>query len=257
MDRTDPESPLTDSRQPLPQGRRLPVDVLPEVGAEVELGAAAARHARVLRIASGDHVQLFDGQGGSALASVSLLTKEALRCRVLALELRAHRTQRVVLVQCLPKTGKLDDIVRMTTELGVAQIVMAISEHCVARASQREEHRIERLARIAREAARQSEQPFVPEIVAARPLAEVIASAPASAFRVACVERTAQPLPAVIDASDVWLVVGPEGGLSAGDRALLASGGFAAVALGRSILRTETAAVVGVAFALERLGRCG
>jgi len=234
--------------------RRLHVRELPELAVELELAAEEAQHARVLRLATGDELQLFDGRGGSVMARVSSLTRSSLRCVAVAPPTRVERAQRVVLVQCLPKAGKLDDIVRMTTELGVTRIELAISEYCVAKPTQREEQRSERLERIAREAARQSEQPFVPELVAPRPLAEVVAGVPEAAFRAACLERSAEPLPWSIDANELWLVVGPEGGLSTGDRTLLERGQFSSIALGRSILRTETAAVVGVALALERLG---
>ena len=166
-----------------------------------------------------------------------------------------ERSARVVLVQCLPKAGKLDDIVRMTTELGVSAIALAVSEYCVGRRGGNDEHRAERLERIAIEAARQSEQAYVPEIVPPRPLADVLAGVPDHAYRAAFVERTDRPLPLHLEARELWLVIGPEGGLSPTDRDLLRRANFISAALGRSILRTETAAVVGVALALERFGR--
>jgi 16S rRNA (uracil1498-N3)-methyltransferase len=240
-------------RAPAPELRRLFARALPSAGVEIELGADAAAHARVLRLAAGDHVQLFDGQGHCAEGEIVHASKGTLSCRALAAPTFTPRTSRVVLVQCLPKSGKLDDIVRMTSELGVAEIALAVSEYCVAKAT-REDAKIERLERVAIEAARQSEQAYVTSLHAARPLAEVLARAPAHAYRAAFVERSASPLPAQFPSREVWLVVGPEGGLSPADRDLLAQANFIPSALGRSILRTETAAVVGVALALERLG---
>lgn len=251
MDRADPEGALS--------ARRLFSARLPAPGEQVALGSDAAQHARVLRIAAGSTIALFDGRGGAATARVVSLDKRDLTCEGLTPIAQLPRPPRVVLVQCLPKAGKLDDIVRMTTELGVSAILLALSEHCVARAgdprAQRAEHKLERLERIASEAARQSEQAYLPELAAPAPLREVLARAPRSAYKAACVERTATPLPDVVQADEVWLVIGPEGGLSARDRTELAAFDFAPVALGRSILRTETAAVVGVALALERLDR--
>jgi 16S rRNA (uracil1498-N3)-methyltransferase len=233
--------------------RRLFARELPALGAELELGSDAAQHARVLRLSAGDRLQLFDGRGHSARASVVHADKGSLRCVGREAPRFAPREARVVLVQCLPKAGKLDDIVRMTTELGVSEIALAVSEYCVARGS-RDEHKLERLERIALEACRQSEQDWLPTLHAPRPLADVLARVPADAYRAACVERSAVPLPVRVDAPALWLVIGPEGGLSPGDRALLTRENFVSTALGRSILRTETAAVVGVALALERLG---
>ena len=257
MDRTRVEGALSTLSEAgeSPAARRLFARELPQLGAELELGAEAAQHARVLRLAVGDPVLLFDGRGHTALVELVQCGKGALRCVGREAPQFSARGPRVVLVQCLPKAGKLDDIVRMTTELGVAEIALAISEYCVARAGQGE-HKLERLERIASEAARQSEQSYLPEVSAPRPLAEVLARAPQGAYRAACVERSDVSLPFRIEAPELWLAIGPEGGFSPTDRALLTREHFLPTALGRSILRTETAAVVGVALALERLGRC-
>ena len=236
------------------QARRLFSRALPTPDSELELGVEAAQHAKVLRLAVGHSVRVFDGRGSSVLAKITLVEKGSLRCIASEPIVFTERPAKVVLVQCLPKAGKLDDIVRMTTELGVSTIALAVSEHCVAR-SVRDEHKAERLERIAIEAARQSEQTYLPNILPPRPLSAVLANVPAHAYRAACVERTERPLPLHLDASELWLVIGPEGGFSPTDRELLRRSNFISTALGRSILRTETAAVVGVALALERFGR--
>ncbi|HEX6245477.1 MAG TPA: RNA methyltransferase PUA domain-containing protein, partial [Polyangiales bacterium] len=49
-------------------------------GSEFELDEAAAQHARVLRLAPGAEVELFDGRGRRAPARVDQLTKGRLRC---------------------------------------------------------------------------------------------------------------------------------------------------------------------------------
>jgi len=266
VDRPDPEGPLSEPSKE-PAARRLFASVLPDLGAELELGAEAAQHARVLRLSVGDRLQLFDGRGSTMNVELLQCGKGALRCVGREPAVLTPRPPRVVLVQCLPKAGKLDDIVRMTTELGVAEVRLAVSEYCVARAGSARldstlagtrarfdaDHKLDRLERIAIEAARQSEQSYLPEVAMPRPLAEVLACAPAAAYRAACVERSAQPLPLRVEAPELWLVIGPEGGFSPTDRSLLSQENFVSTALGRSILRTETAAVVGVALALDRL----
>lgn len=247
MGGTDPETELSEAR-------RFYQPVLPSLGQEVELDREAAQHARVLRLAPGSTVTLFDGQGGSATASVVALERGLLRCRIASVPEHVDEPPRVTLVLSLPKAGKLDDIVRMTTELGVSSIALAVSERCVARSSDRDTHKLGRLQRVAIEAARQAEQPYLPEIMGPRPLAQVLAQAPEGAFRAACLERSATPLPHALEQSELWLAVGPEGGFSPRDREILQDARFVSIALGRSILRTETAAVVGVALARDRLG---
>jgi 16S rRNA (uracil1498-N3)-methyltransferase len=221
----------------------------------LELGQAAAQHARVLRLSQGDPVELFDGRGGSLPARIQLLSKGRLVCEPTGPVLRVPRGPELVLVQCVVKGKKLDDIVRMTCELGVAAIHLALSERCVAQRSDRDEHKVERLARVASEAARQSEQPYIPEIVEPAGLEQVVSRAPPEAAKLALTERSAKPFPWAPEAPSLWMVVGPEGGLSPRDRDILSQKKFAAAGLGRAILRTETAAVVGVALGLSALGR--
>lgn len=246
MDRADPEEGGL--------ARRLFCPALSEVEALV-LGETAAQHARVLRLTAGDELELFDGRGHTLRARIEQLSKSRLTCSPVGPLLTTPRGPEVVLVQCVVKGKKMDDIVRMTTELGVSAVHLAVSEHCVVQKTERDEHKVERLTRVASEAARQSEQAYVPEIVEPASLEQVLLRAPDEAARVALTERSHQPFEVSPTASKLWVVVGPEGGLSARDRGLLANAKFAAVGLGRAILRTETAAVVGVALGFSALGR--
>jgi 16S rRNA (uracil1498-N3)-methyltransferase len=224
-------------------------------GAPIELGEEAVRHARVLRLAVGDALHLFDGRGATLPVRIEALARGGLRCVATGSLMRVPRGPEVVLVQCLVKGRKLDDIVRMTTELGVAAIHLALSERCVVQRTERDAHKAARLLRIAGEAARQAEQPYLPDITEPAPLEQVLARAPAGAARLALTERSDADFPQLWPAASAWLVVGPEGGLSSSDREILSHGKFVPAGLGRAILRTETAAVVGVALGLNHLGR--
>jgi 16S rRNA (uracil1498-N3)-methyltransferase len=210
---------------------------------------------KVLRLGPGDALTLFDGRGGSLPVRIDTVTRGRLGCTATGPLSRVSRGPELVLVQCLPKGRKLDDIVRMTTELGVAAIHLALSERCVVQKSDRDAHKGERLRRIACEAARQSEQPYLPEIVEPTPLEQVLARVPAEAGRLAFTERSEVRFETAPEVSSLWLVVGPEGGLSSRDREILSHAKFLPTSLGRAILRTETAAVVGVALGLNHLGR--
>ena len=246
MDRADPDEARLN--------RRLFCAPLPAPGETVELGEEAAQHARVLRLPAGGTLTLFDGRGGSVAARIDAVARGRLRCTALSAQAHVARGPEVVLVQCLVKGRKLDDIVRMTTELGVSAIRLALSEHCVVQRTDRDAHKVERLARIASEAARQSEQPYVPEIVEPMALQQVLAMAPAGAARLALTERSGEPFAIAPEVPSLWLVVGPEGGLSSRDHEILSHSKFVPTSLGRAILRTETAAVVGVAVGLNQLG---
>lgn len=233
--------------------RRLLVDALPEGGGEVVLPARAARHARVLRLAVGAPVRLFDGRGLEAPAAIVSLDGEV-RCAADPPVRVTHDGAEVVLVQCLPKGAKLDVVVRMATEVGVAAVRLAIAERSVARPDEaRAAARTARLSRIAAEAARQSLRATVPEVFAPAPLAQVTASAPRDAARLFLDVGARAAAPVALD-GPCWIVVGPEGGLTAAERAALREQGWQPVGLGAGVLRVETAAVVAVALARDRLG---
>lgn len=236
--------------------RRLHAEALPPDGGAVELGGDAARHAKVLRLSAGATVVLFDGEGHEADATIDAIG-ERVRCTAGPRRDARPDRPRVVLCQALPKGGKLDDIVRATTELGVAAIHLAHGARSVARPDEgRADKKLGRLAKIAREAARQSERADVPEIVAPAPLDDVAARAPAEAAKIALVVGAAASLDEALppEAPEVWLVIGPEGGLAEAEVEALRARGFAAAGLGSAVLRVQTAAPVAVALAMARLG---
>jgi 16S rRNA (uracil1498-N3)-methyltransferase len=235
--------------------RRLFCAALPEQGGEVTLDAEAAHHARVLRLASGAAVVLFDGRGRECDARLVALDDGAGRCDAGPSRASTGVGRRVVLVQCLPKGDKLELIVRMATEIGVASLVLAHGARSVARPDRkRAAAQLERLSRIAQEAARQSERALVPTIEAPVTLADAASRAPESALRIALVPGAPRTLAELVGAArstaEVWLVVGPEGGLEPGELAALEARGYVAASLGTTTLRVETAAPIGVALAV-------
>lgn len=235
--------------------RRLFVRTLPEWGGVVALDAATSRHARVLRLKEGTSIRLFDGSGREADARILSTADEAVTCEAGLPSDQPFAGPRVVLVQALPKGSKLESIVRMATELGVAEVHLATSGRTVAQPDEkRATKRAERLARIAIEAARQAGRAHVPEILPPAELMDVAARAPEAASRVVLWERATEPFELAPEASSAWVIVGPEGGLAPAEVDALTSSGWRAVGLGPSILRVETAAPVAVALALDRLG---
>lgn len=228
--------------------RRLHHHPLPPDGGLLELSPEVARHAKVLRLAKGDALVLFDGAGREADA-VILALDGGLRCRVDPPRTVDVSRPRVVLIQCVPKGSKLDDIVRGVTELGVTAIHLALSERCVSRPKgARALKRVERLEKIVREAARQCGRADVPEVHAPAPLLEVAARAPRTAARYSFVVGAEAEIGG---AAEAWVLVGPEGGLAPEEAVTLADAGWTLAGLGTTTLRVETAAVVAVALSLH------
>jgi 16S rRNA (uracil1498-N3)-methyltransferase len=242
--------------------RRLFVDTLPVEGGSVALPLASRRHAQVLRVRVGQAVCLFDARGAQAQAVVAAVERDAVMCDAQPAGVLAQRAARLTLVLGVPKAQKLDEIVRMATELGVHAVRLAHTEYSVPKLTA-ESHKLERVRRIAREACAQSGQPWPTLITDPEPLPAAAGAAPDDAVRLVFWEQSTAPLDTVASAQllrscgDVWAVMGPEGGLASEEVAGLSARGYREVGLGDSILRVDTAALVISTLLLDRMRAFG
>ena len=229
-------------------------------GGVVTFDAGETRHlSRVLRLGPGDLVVAVDGDGRELTVRLTAVgPRSAAGAIVGARERPAESPLRLTLVQGLPKADKMDVIVRMATELGVARVVPILTERSVPRAlPERATARLDRWQRVAREAAKQCGRAVVPEVVAPLPVAAWLAGAPPEGL-VVCLWESADvaladllPPPPV---ACVTLVVGPEGGLAAREVDALRAAGAIVGGLGPRILRTETAGPAALAVLQARYG---
>lgn len=227
------------------------------------LSAEDARHAlRVLRMQVGDALELFsDGARFSAVIEgmdadrVTVRLKEALPSTEAAL--------RITLFQGLPKADKMEWIVQKAVELGAEAIVPVDMARSVAKLKAGDaDKKIDRWQKIAREAAKQScrtDLPTVQPPIGVKQLAGFVSDF--DAFAVPWEEEHALSLPAFHaarpTAKRVGLLIGPEGGISAEEMAMLRGAGCEAVTLGPRILRTETAGLAAISALLCLHGDMG
>ena len=215
---------------------------------------------RVLRLREGDQVTLFDDAGKEHAGVVVSLSPRVALVRVTATTTpRRESPLALTLYQGIPKGRKMDLVVEKATELGVRTIVpfsSAFSLGAGARAKR------ERWQRIAVAAAKQSGRTSVPTIAAPLSFAEVVAAAAEDDLRLLFFEGNgtvpfvAVPEPATPPAS-VAIAIGPEGGFSRDETIAARDAGFALVAMGPRILRTETAALVAATLVQARWGDLG
>lgn len=232
--------------------RRLMVEEDPEDGVG-RLGASAARHAvKVLRLAPGDGVVLFNGRGKEWEGRVS----EARRDRVLvevgeAREAPTPSGPAVVLATALPKGRRLARLVTMATEAGVERIVPVLCRRSAVRELSPAAR--ERLVRHGAEASRQSGRSRVPVVEAPVSLEHLLGrTIPVGELRLLpTLSEDAVPLvqlaAPLTSSRTVLLLVGPEGGFTEDEETAARFAGFRPCSLGDGILRVETAAVVAVA----------
>jgi 16S rRNA (uracil1498-N3)-methyltransferase len=228
------------------------------VGIQVLFPADEARHvAAVLRLHPEDQVVVIDGTGVERTVVLTEVGPGKVAGRVV--ETRAVSQRGVLaLVQGVPKGAKMDDIVRMGTELGVSEFFPFLSKRTVAEGR----GRTGRWQRIAVESAKQSRRSDVPSVHAPAPLQDVLVRIAGYNLIVMLWEgeqtRTmAQALARLANPASIAIIVGPEGGLAETEVDAAVARGAVPVTLGPLILRTETAGVVALAIIRYELGRRG
>ena len=237
---------------------RIYVDAPLATAALIELPAEPGRHlAKVLRARSGDEIVLFAGDGREFAATV-----ESVRgSRVLAAVGEARAVDResplaVTLLQCLARADRMDVIVQKATELGVSRIVPVLSKRSVVRLTAAQAaSKAEHWRGVAIAACEQCGRNRIPAVDAPRSLLHHLAQAPARGTQLVLEPEaaTAAGLHGAV-AREVAMAVGPEGGFDPEEIDAFRLAGFEFVALGPRVLRTETAAIAGLAWLQSRYG---
>ena len=229
--------------------------------AEACLLPEESRHAmKVLRMQPGDALCAMDGSGRRWRGEILFAGEDGVRVRLLEALPSGEAPVRLSVYQGIPKADKLDFVAQKLTELGTAALVPVKMERCVVKLDRRDgQKRRDRLEKIAREAAKQCRRAVAPEI--AEPLTWGQAIERMAGHDLVLVpwedaagRRMRDAWEAQPDAKDIGIVVGSEGGMSEAEVRALTDAGALTVTLGPRILRTETAAVVATALAMQLWG---
>lgn len=206
-------------------------------------GGQAHYLANVLRLGPGAQVTLCDDRTGEWRAVVDSVAKRSLLLRVEAM-LRPRETVPDLWLLSAPiRRERFEWIVEKATELGVARIVPVLTER-----TNRERLNPARLKAHMVEAAEQCERTALPKLADAVPLAALLADWPAGRRLYLADEAGGEAMTALGATLPAAIMVGPEGGFSDRERALLlAVPGVARLTLGPRILRADTAVVAALA----------
>ncbi|MGE2690370.1 16S rRNA (uracil(1498)-N(3))-methyltransferase [Mycolicibacterium pulveris] len=226
------------------------VDALPAAGETVVVDGDEGFHAaNVRRIRPGERLALSDGAGELAQCVVEETGKARLTARVLDRRFVPPASPTVTVVQAIPKSDRAELAVELATEAGADAFVAWQAARCVARwdGAAKVDKGLRRWGAVARSAARQSRRAHIPQIdgvVTTAELADRLATR--DAVVLVLHETATRPLTdvAVADAGSVYLVVGPEGGITDDEVDALSGAGATPVRLGPTVLRTSTAAAV-------------
>lgn len=211
-------------------------------------------HAKtVLRISEGAEIVLLDNGGNEYSAIVTKVEKSRLSAHITGVNRgeREAKTPIYLLIGAL-KGDKTELVVQKATELGVAKIGVFLSRYCSAYING---NKLERLNKVAREAAKQCLRSVAPEVVYMDNFAAALQTASEyknKLFFCEFAEKSDVELSSI--SGSTALVVGSEGGFSDDEFEVAKELGFAGMSLGKRILRAETAAISVCSLAAFALG---
>jgi 16S rRNA (uracil1498-N3)-methyltransferase len=213
---------------------------------------------RVLRVEIGNVVEVLNGRGSIFRTKVVDVTGRIVGLEILeSVQVEKPRVTFDLGVS-LPKGGKMDEIVRQLTELGVSSISPLFSENGeVSNVENRIDAKMEKWSRIATEACKQSGNSWLPTIQKPRPFDLWLQDLPSDGIRlIGCLGHHAVSVSSLpqSDATNIAFAIGPEGGFSEKEEQYAESTGFVPVRFGPHTLKVETAAICALAVACEKFG---
>lgn len=234
-------------------------------GDAVALTGAEARHAvSVSRLRVGESVLLGNGNGLIAFVEAVAVDKDRVDFVVGEVRIEPRPKTRVTLVQALTKGDRDERAIEAATELGVDDVIPWGANRSVSVwTGAKTDRGVERWRTIVREAAKQSIRPFVPRVNGHRTTEqlcrefsdELILVLDPTGDTSSHDEWSTLVTQAVHLGRNVWIVVGPEGGISPHELEEFAARGAIFVRLGSNILRSSTAGPAFLAAINSALGR--
>ncbi len=194
---------------------------------------------RVLRVQTGDSVRFFN-RSGECEFIINTVSKKEILCTVAGNIEPLIQNKRVILVQSLIKKDKFEWVAQKTTELGVTDLYPVISERSEKRGLDEN-----RLTKILTEASEQSGWGSVPILHPISLLGETLAALSKETVVLYSLDMNGGEYVKNSDLIAVAVCIGPEGGWGEQDKSLFKKYNTQTISLGRSVLRAETAAIVG------------
>ncbi len=206
-----------------------------------------SHHARkALRLSAGDAIELFDGQGTLAQASIERYDAAHALCYITSTQYHQPITPSLSIASAVPKGSLADAMVTQLSQLGVDRFIPLQTDHSVAAPSTA---KLERFNKSTIESAKQCHRLWLMHID--EPQAPANAWADPTYDLKLLTTPACQPLPDLADlisaSQSVLILVGPEGGWSPAELTAATAAGCLNWSIAPNILRIETAATAAAA----------
>lgn len=217
---------------------------------EALLTGDEAHHLKdVMRCQIGDLVELVNGKGELASATVSSYTKKEVVLQIESVEKMKEPPARLIMALPMLRPGHMDWAIEKAVELGIDRLIL----YPAAQSEKKELYDtvLRRLEKIVLSATKQSGRLFTPELKTAKSLAHILND---FSGEIIWAEKSENSMPIlkklemIPKNTPLLLLSGPEKGWSEKEKNILFERS-APVLLSNNILRAETAALILVAFA--------
>jgi 16S rRNA (uracil1498-N3)-methyltransferase len=225
--------------------------LLPNFQQPVLVGDEAHHALHVLRLKTGDTVNVFDGRGREAECRIAEISKDTVRLTGLQPSNYPVLPCRITLAQAIPKRN-MDLIVQKATELGVAVIVPLMAERTVVQLD-KDSKRLSRWQDIALDACKQCGNNWLPEILPPQKIPEFLTEPGQFDLKlIASLQPDAKPLKTILSDAPtslrsptpaILILIGPEGDFTTTELSLAKNAGCMPLTLGPLVLRADTAAL--------------
>lgn len=217
-----------------------------------------------LRLNEDDIITVCDGEKKEYKVKISEISKDYVKGIIIDdYIIKSESNIDIVLYQGLPKSSKMDLIIQKCTELGVAKIVPVITSRTVVKISDRKKElkKVDRWAKIAKEASKQSKRgkiPIVEDIISFSEMLNNLCNEENIIVPYENENKTGiKQILTNTKGRKINIIIGPEGGFEDEEINELKKLNAKIVTLGPRILRTETAGFTAITIVMYELGDLG
>lgn len=221
----------------------------------------------VLRLLQNDIIIVCDENGKNYEAKIILIERDEIQTSILReLDNTTETNINITVLQCLPKSDKMELIIQKCTELGVSEFTPLRSENVVVSLdSSKAEKKRQRWQKIAEEAAKQSKRSKIPKINNIIDLDEIKDCIfDKDLVLLAYEKEDGNGIKEVLGGlnhsaiKDIAIIIGAEGGFTESEvENLKQISNLKSISLGPRILRTETAGIVLAGIVLYEFNEMG
>jgi len=217
---------------------------------------------KVLRLKKGELCDISDSETWEYRTEIICFSEKEIRAKILDKQKFSSEPKlKITLFQGIPKQGKMESIIQKSVELGVYSVVPVFTVRTVVSRNENFAKKIDRWQKVSGEAVKQCRRGIIPKVEKEMSFSDMINIFNDKNFDMVLFpyenEETHSIKTALRNLKEkpqaLAVIIGPEGGFSDEEAQALTMAGACSVSLGKTTLRTETAAAAAIAMTMYEL----